>query len=233
MVVAAVVALADEPARLGQIAVTGAAIVVAVAVVLRVALGNPAATILAAVALAVVVSSSTVGELVTWGAYRIRIQYAHQALGQAINAAPFGGAVAIADAGILPFKIHQPVIDLGGVASAAVAHGTLTTADLVNEHLDLVVALSNSPAAGSQWSVGAGEVAYVYMLNQDWPSSEGPPFANGYWLNYWVNPAVDTPKLQAAIARVTAQAKVVNLHSDVTVLANHLFDFPFLTNGNG
>ena len=232
VVVATVTALADEPARLGQIAVAGAAIVVAVAVVLRAALGNQAATILAAVALAVVVSSSTVGELVTWGAYRIRLQNAHQALGQVINAAPFNGAVAIADAGLLPFKLHQPVIDLGGLASAPVAHGTLTTADLARDHLDLVIALSSGPGAGSQWSVGTGEVVYVYMLNQHWPSSEGPPFNNGYWLDYWINPAVNTPKLDAAIARVTAQAITENLQSDSTILGDHLLDFPFLTNTN-
>ncbi|HWG72865.1 MAG TPA: hypothetical protein VG184_02290 [Acidimicrobiales bacterium] len=232
LVVATVTALADEPGRLGQIAVTGAAIVVAVAVILRAALGNQAATILAAVALAVVVSSSTVGELVTWGAYRIRLQNAHQALGQVINAAPFDGAVAIGDAGLLPFKLHQPVIDLGGLASAPLAHGTLTTADLVKDHLDLVVALSGSPAAGSQWSVGTGEVVFVYMLDQHWPSSGGPPFNNGYWLDYWINPAVNTPKLDAAIARVTARAITENLQSDSTILGNHLLDFPFLTNTN-
>lgn len=157
IIAAVVTSLADEPARLSQIAVTGAVLVAAVAVILRVALNNPAATVLAAVALAVILSAETVGEWVTWSAYRIRLQYAHQALGQVINAAPFGGAVAIADAGVLPFKIHQPAIDLGGLASVPVAHGTLAPAGLDRQHLDMVVALSGSPAAGSQWSVGTGE----------------------------------------------------------------------------
>lgn len=235
VIVATVTALADAPARFGQIAVTGAAIVVAVAVILRFAVGDQAATMLAAaaVALAVVVSSSTVSELVIWGAYRFRLQNAHQAMGQVIDAAPFTGTVAIADAGILPFKLHQPVLDLGGLASAPVAHGTLTGSDVIKDHLDMVVALSTSPAAGSQWSVGTGDVVYAYTAAAHWPSSQGPPFASSYWLNYWINPAINTPQLQAAIARVTAHAIAQDLQPDSTVLSDHLLDFPFLTSGNG
>lgn len=232
IVVAVVTSLADEPARLGQIAVTGAAIVVAVAVILRSALGRSAATVLAAVALAVVVSTATVSELVGWAAYRIRLEYAHQAMGQVIGSAPFRGAIAISDAGIMAFKVHQPVIDLGGMASAPVAHDRLTSEDLAKEHLDLVVALSSSPAAGSEWSAGNGEAAYAYMTQHGWASSQGPPFGAGYWLNYWVNPAVDTAGLRAGIARVTARAMAENLQPDSSVLSHNLFDFPFLTSGN-
>lgn len=52
LVLATVTSIADAPSRLAQISVTGAAVIVAVAVVLRVALGKPAATVLAALALA-------------------------------------------------------------------------------------------------------------------------------------------------------------------------------------
>lgn len=233
IVLATVISVADAPARLTQIAVTGAVVVVAVAVVLRVALGKPAATVLAAVALAVVLSSAAIPEMLGWATYRIRLQYAHQAMGEAIDAAPFTGAVAIGDAGLLPFKVHQPAIDLFGLANAEITHGTFSTADLTTQHLDLVVALSGSSGAGSQWSSGPGQQAtYAYMVINQWPSAAGAPFNYGYWLNYWVNPEVNTPELEADLQRAAAAGRQTNLQSDSQLLLHHFFDLPFLTNGN-
>ena len=233
LAVAAVASVSDAPSRFTQLPVAGAAIVLAVAVLLRWTLGSFRATVLAAIALAVVVSWAPVTEWLGWAAYRDRLQYAHQALGQVINAQRFTGAVAIGDAGILPFKVHQPVIDIDGLANTWVSHGTFSPADLDAAHLDLVVALSGSPSAGSQWTTGPGQqVAYGYMINNGFPSFSGPPFTYGYWLNVWVNPKIDSKALQLEVYRISVRAAQENLRSDGQVFGRGLFHFPFLSNGN-
>ena len=151
ILVATVTSLADTPARLSQLSVSGAALVVAVAIVLRGTVGRSDASILAAFALAVVLTAAPVGDWVNLAVYRIRLQYSHGDMGQVINGAPFNGAVAIGDAGLLPFSVHQPVVDIGGLANAAVAHGTFSAADLDRAHLQMVVALSSTPGAGSEF----------------------------------------------------------------------------------
>ncbi len=231
VVLAAIVSGADAPSRLtGQLIAAAAVAVIAVAVVIRWGQSQPRATLLAAVALVVLVSSAPVVEFLGWAAYRYRLQYAHQDLGQVINAAPFTGAVAIGDAGVLPFTIHQPVVDLDGLANAAIAHGTFSAADLQRAHLDMVVALSASPSAGSQWVSGPGQqVAYSYMEQQHFLSSSGPPFTYGYWLNYWIDPGLATPQLTNAIYRVSVKAAQQNLEPDSSLFMHNLFGFPFFT----
>jgi hypothetical protein len=233
LAVAAVASVSDAPSRFGQLPVAGAAIVLAVAVLLRWTLGSFRATVLAAVAMVVLVSWAPVTEWLGWAAYRDRLGYAHQALGQVINAQPFTGAVAVGDAGLLPFKVHQPVIDIDGLAYTPVSQRTFTEADLDAAHLDLVVALSGSPSAGSQWTTGLGQqVTYGYMLNRGFPSFSGPPFTYGYWLNIWVNPRLDNRALQLAVYRISVRAAQENLRSDGQVFWRGLFQFPFLSNGN-
>ncbi len=232
VVLAAIVSGADNPSRLsGQLIAAAGVAVIAVAMVIRWGQSQPKATMLASVALVVLVSSAPVTEFLGWAAYRYRLQYAHQDMGQVINAAPFNGAVAIGDAGVLPFTIHQPVVDLGGLANAAIAHGTLSPADLQRAHLDMVVALSASPSAGSQWVTGPGpQLAYLYMEQQHFVSSSGPPFTYGYWLNYWIQPRLATPQLINAIHRVSVKAAQQNLEPDSTLFTNNLFNLPFFTN---
>ncbi len=177
VVVATATTLADSPSRLSQIMVTAGALVVAVAIALRGTVGRSDASILAAVSMSLVVSSATVTEMVSWGGYRTRLEYAHQAMGQVIDRAPFGGAVAIGDAGILPFTIHQPVLDMDGLANAAVAHGTFTSADLARAHVQMVIALSKTPGTGSEFAGGGlgAQVAYAYRTVTDGPLAGGRP----------------------------------------------------------
>ncbi len=172
-------------------------------------------------------------EWLGWASYRDRLEFAHQALGQVIDAQQLPGTVAIGDAGLLPFKLHQPVIDMDGLAYTPVSHGTFSAANLDAAQLNLVVALSGTPSAGSQWTTGLGQqVTYQYMLDHGWPSFSGPPFTYGYWLNIWVNPKIDDRALQVAVYRVSVRAAQENLRSDGQVFWRGLFHFPFLGNGN-
>ncbi len=233
ILVATVTSMTDASSRFSQLAVAGAAVVLAVAVVVRWGFGSFEAGVLAAVALTVVVSWAPASEWLGWASYRYRIENAHQALGQAIDVQKFDGTVALADAGVMPFEIHQPVLDMDGLAYAPVPHATFTAADLDAAHLDVVVALSRSPAAGSEWITGRGQqVTYAYMAAHGFRSIAGPPYTYGYWLNAWVNPDIDPAPLERSMRRISDRAVRENLRTDAQVLRDGLFDFPFLSNGN-
>ncbi len=233
IVVATVTSMTDASPRFSELAVAGAAIVLAVAVVVRLGFGSSEAAVLAAVALTVVVSWAPAKEWLGWASYRSRIENAHQALGQAIDAQRFEGTVALADAGVMPFEIHQPVLDMDGLAYAPVPHATFTAADLDAAHLDVVVALSRSTAAGSEWISGRGQqVTYAYMAAHGFRSFAGPPYIYGYWLNVWVNRQIDPAPLERALRKISVRAVQKNLRTDAQVLRDGLFDFPFLSNGN-
>jgi hypothetical protein len=233
-VIAAVTVVADNPEHLtGQPVMLTATVAVAVAAVLGWGFANRRATALAAVALVVVVSWIPVSDMVNWASYRIRLQQTHQHMAKVINSTPFQGTVAIGDAGILPFLIQQPAIDLGGLADPAIAHRRFDAAYLRQRHVAMVIAGSSSPAAGSQWVDGLGtQVAYAYMQDKGFASSGGPPMASRYWLNYWVDPAANSPELVARLNNMAAIARKENLQPDSQVLVRHFFDFPFLSTGN-
>jgi hypothetical protein len=217
----------------GQPVVVAAVAAVGVACVLGWGMANRQAAVLGAIGLAVAVSWVPVADLMTWAAYRTRLSYAHENMAKVIDAAPFTGSVAIGDAGIVPFLIHQPAIDLGGLADPEIAHGTFDDAYLQAHDLQMVIALSPSPAAGSEWVMGPGfQVTYQYMRTHAFYSSGGPPLGPSYWLNYWIDPKVDTPQLHARLDQVSARAKQEDLQSDSQVLVHHFWDFPFLSTGN-
>ncbi len=233
ILVATVTSMTDASSRFSQLAVAGAAVVLAVAVVVRWGFGSFEAGILAAVAFTVVVSWAPATEWLGWASYRYRIENAHQALGQVIDTQRFDGTVALADAGVMPFEIHQPVLDMDGLAYTPVPHATFTAADLDAAHLDVVVALSRSTAAGSEWMNGRGQqVTYAYMAAHGFRSFAGPPFTYGYWLNVWVNRQIDPGPFERAIREISARAVRQNLRTDAQVLRDELFDFPFISNGN-
>ncbi len=233
ILVATVTSMTNASSRFSQLAVGGAAVVLAIAVVVRWGFGSFEAAVLAAVALTVVVSWAPATEWLGWASYRYRIGNAHQALGRAIDAQPFEGTVALADAGVMPFSLHQPVLDMDGLAYAPIPHGTFKAPDLDAAHLDVVVALSRSPAAGSEWISGRGQqVTYAYMAAHGFKSFVGPAYIYGYFLNVWVNPAIDRGPLERAVRDISARAARLNLRTDAEVLRHGLFDFPFISNGN-
>jgi len=229
--IAAMVAVAYNPGNVtSQIVVLAAVVTVAVAAIIRLASGQTAATMVAAIGLAVLVSWMPVNNMVGWAAYRYRLHYGHEAMGHVLAHSNIRGSIAIGDAGILPFELGQQVIDINGLADASIAHGTFSAADLRARHLGLVVALSSTPNPSGEWRVSVGQVVtYDYVRTEGgfwW--SQGPEFAPGYWLNFWVDPKYAKPDLLQRLQAVTNRSVKETSKDDDTLLSDHLFDLPFL-----
>lgn len=229
--IATMTAVAYNPAGTSRIVVLVAVATVSAAAIIRLASGRSTAIVVAAVGLAVLISWVPVADMVGWAAYRYRLQYAHEAMGHVLDQSNITGAVAIGDAGILPFALHQPVIDVNGLANAGVAHGTFTAADLRRQHLQFVVALSTTPDPSGEWQPTIGQqVTYSYAPHTAgfW-FSQGPQFSSQYWLNFWIQPKLAKAPLLHRLQAVTNKSMTENSRDDGTLLSDHLFDFPFLT----
>lgn len=202
---------------------------VAVAAVLVVGRGTRRAVWLAPLALAVLLGAQPVDEHLGLLAGRYRLEAAHGALGDVLGAADLPGSVAVADAGLLPYRADVPVLDPHGLGTAAVTRpGGLTPADLEAADVTVVVALSASPEAGSEWAPGQGQqVLHEWMRARGFVSTAGPPWTEGYWLNVWIRPDLATPALVAEVERVRVAAVEENLRGDAAIVGDHLLDLPF------
>lgn len=192
----------------------------------------------AAAVLAVGLGYCPTTEAIDWTAYRHRLQHAHEALGRALATVDYdklpSGSIAIVDAGVLPYQLPNRVIDMGGLADAAVARQQLTTDYLDEANLKLVIFGSSSPDVQGVWRNGAATTVHDYVTAHGFWSAGGPMFDDGYWLNYYVHPDWATSPewtdkgVQQAIDAVAKRSVANNGKSDLDIILDNFWNLPFL-----
>ncbi|RZQ62270.1 hypothetical protein [Amycolatopsis suaedae] len=213
---------------------TGVAIgtgIVAVAVAAGAMRKIAAATVLAAVGLSTVIGFGEATEMTSMLAYRYRLAAAHEAVGKAISdAAPPDGAVAVADAGVLPYSADRRAIDIAGLATSESVDGILDSAFLEGQNLQLAILLSSSNDAGSVWRAHAAESVHAYVSDpsRDFWSAPAAEFAPNYHLNYWIGPQWRGSDLSQRLNQVYQESWRQNDRSDTEIVMDNVWNFSFL-----
>jgi hypothetical protein len=192
----------------------------------------------AAAALAVGLGYCPTTEAINWTAYRYRLHYAHEALSHTLATVDYDklppGSIAIVDAGVLPYQLPNRVIDMGGLADAAVARQQVTTDYLDKADLKLVIFGASSPDVQGIWRNGTATLVHDYVTSHGFWSAGGPMFDNGYWLNYYVSPDwANSPEwtdkgVRQAIDAVAKESIANNSKPDLDIIMDNLWDLPFL-----
>jgi hypothetical protein len=213
-----------------QAVLIAAILIVALAAGLRLLISDSAATIVAAAALAVLVSWMSLTDVVGFAAYRYRLQDAHQALGAVIADAHIDGAVATGDADVLPYELKQRVIDLEGRATATVAHRTFSAAELSAARVRVIIAPSSTPGSAGEFEPTIGQqVAYQWAQASDFRFFSGPEFDGGYYLNVWVAPSVASTAFVTALDNLAPRSADRASANNTSLFMHHLLDFPFVS----
>ncbi|WP_152546704.1 hypothetical protein [Amycolatopsis orientalis] len=223
--------LAWEP---GQIS---AGIAIGTGVVVIAVVGGAVRKIVAATALAAVGFSTVIGfgeatEMTSMLAYRYRLAAAHEAVGKAIRETRLpDGALAVADAGVLPYQADRRAIDIGGLATSESVDGTLDSAFLEKQNLQLAILLSSSDDAGSAWSTDAAQSVRSYVTDpgRDFWSAPAAEFAPNYYLNYWIGPEWRKSDLSQRLNEVFQRSWARNDRSDTDIVMDNLWNFSVLS----
>ncbi|GAB3491628.1 hypothetical protein [Amycolatopsis cihanbeyliensis] len=217
----------------GQLS-TGVAIgtgIVAIAVVAGSMRKIAGAAALGAVGLSTVVGFGDATEMTSMLAYRYRLAAAHQAVGQAIHQAQLpDGALAVADAGVLPYQADRRAIDIGGLATRESVDGTLESEFLDDQNLQLAILLSSSDNAESTWRTHAAQSVHSYVTepSRDFWAAPAAEFAPNYYLNYWIGPEWRGGDLSQRLNEVFQHSWAQNERSDTDIVMDNLWNFSFL-----
>jgi hypothetical protein len=235
--VATVIAWDPTPGGLGVVLLfSGIAVIgcIIVGLVWR----NRGVLAVAAAALAVGLGYCQTTEAINWTAYRYRLHHAHEALGRVLATVDYSklpaGSIAIVDAGVLPYQLPHRVIDMGGLADAAVARQQVTTEYLDEANPKLVIFGASSPDVGGIWRNGTATILHDYVTSHGFWSAGGPMFDNGYWLNYYVSPDWATSPewtdkgVQQAIEAVAQESIAQNSKPDLDIIMDNFTNLPFL-----
>ena len=179
---------------------------------------------------ALLVSCVPLPELTKLAAYRYRLEYAHQALGRALDApdAP-RGTVAIGDAGIAPFCMGsgRDIYDLRGLADPYLRRGPLPR-ELMGREVQAVVVVGTP---GDPKGLRATTVSSLPLLRHAYgagfTSAARLRFTPTAWQEVLVRPGRQK-WAQRELAQAAARARRENNVSDAAVLRRHVGEFPFL-----
>ncbi|MGC7101766.1 hypothetical protein ACPZ19_44445 [Amycolatopsis lurida] len=228
--VATATVLLWTPGQLSIGATIGTAIV-AIAVVAGTMRKLAAATVLASVGLSTVIGFGEATEMTSMLAYRYRLAAAHEAIGKAIHDARLpDGALAVADAGVLPYTADRRAIDIGGLATSESVDGVLDSTFLAEQNLQLAILLSTSDDAGSVWHTDAAWSVHSYVTEpgRDFWSAPAAEFGPNYHLNYWIGPQWRDSDLSHRLTEVFQQSWKHNDRSDTEIVMDNLWNFSFL-----
>ena len=205
-----------------------ATMVVLGAVVIGAVWRRRAAVGVAAVALAVAVGYLGVTEALHWMANRYRLQDTYQALGQVLADYQLPpGAVAVGNAGILPYQIDNRVIDISGLTDPVAARNQVSEQYLRQANLKMAILGASGPNLDSVWVNGAAGGVNDYARTHGFWSASGPMFAPQYFLDYWISPDWANAGVPAAIEKVANRSAIDNNESDARVVIDNLWHFPF------
>nr|WP_042190051.1 hypothetical protein [Kibdelosporangium sp. MJ126-NF4]CEL19063.1 hypothetical protein [Kibdelosporangium sp. MJ126-NF4]CTQ95135.1 hypothetical protein [Kibdelosporangium sp. MJ126-NF4] len=228
--VAMVTVLAWEPLDLKTAVVPLlVGVVVLAAVICGVALRVRGALGVATVGLALGIGFMSVSDMMSWTAYRYRLEYAHEALGAAIASVKLPpGAIAVGDAGVLPYEIRNRVIDVVGLASPEFTDGPTEPRHLDEANLKMAILGSGGPGLDQIWRSGPSSTVDFYARTHQFWSSTGAKFGEGYHLNYWISPDWAATGLPDVIAEVNRKSVTENGKPDAMIFLDNFWSFPFL-----
>lgn len=215
-----------SPGTLSAGAAVGSAMV-ALAVVVATWRRITGAVLLAAIGLGTMVGFGNATELTSMLAYRYRLAAAHEAIGVAIGESRCAsGAVAVADAGVLPYRSDRSTIDIDGPGTTAPLDETF----LASQNLQLAILLSGSDDAGSAWYTPESQPVHSYVSNprRDFWSAPAAEFAPNYHLNYWIGPQWRKCDLSKRLNQAFSESRALNDRSDTQIVADNLWNFSFL-----
>ncbi|HZX02121.1 hypothetical protein [Kribbella sp.] len=224
--VATAAVLLWAPSQLSAGTAMGSAIVV-IAIVAAAWRRITGAVVFAAIGLATVVGFGDATELTSMLAYRYRLAAAHQAVADAVHQARVSdGSLAVADAGVLPYRADRRAIDVGGLGTSAPIDGAF----LADRNLQLAILPSSSDDAGSAWAAGAARpvLAYVADPSHDFWSAPAAEFAPNYYLNYWIGPHWRKSGLAKQLNIAFQKSRELNDRPDTELVADNLWNFSFL-----
>jgi hypothetical protein len=217
---------ADEPQ--GGLVATG--LIVSVLIALAVwTLGGRVPVMLGVAGLVAALSMTSVGQILDWATYRTHLATAQEAMGNAVAADPsLTGVVAVEDSGILASRLraNQWVLDLSGKADPFLGKAVPAS---VTRNLVALVADADGPVGTDPWSgdSSSGPV-FAAAKKEDFRFVGAVMYAPFYWLRLYVKPGLGHAAAeQLSNALLTADAP--NSEPSSTLLSQHLFDLPFLT----
>ena len=230
VLIAAVAAYVGSAQDTPQLGLTETALVLSMLVALAVwALGNRVPVLVAVAGLVAALSMTSVGQILDWATYRMHLTTAQEAVGEAVAADPsLTGVVAVEDSGIMVSRLrsNQWALDLSGKADPFL--GKTVPADVMSR-LVAVVAGADGPVGSDPWSgdTSSGPVLDA-VKKENFELAGSVMYAPFYWVRLYVKPGLGRVAAeQLASAWLTADGP--NSEPSSTLLSQHLFDLPFLT----
>ncbi|GAA2030262.1 hypothetical protein GCM10009839_32430 [Catenulispora yoronensis] len=190
--------------------------------------GKSSPVVVAAVGLVIAVSTVSVNQVMDWASYRYHLRAAHQAIGKAIASDPtLSGVIAATDVGVFSNQLRpdQQVLDLSGIADPFYSR------QLPAAQTDRLVALvvgATDPYQGSPWW---GDTSTGPVLRQadagHFRLAGSVMYGPGYWMRVYIKPGVGE-QAAAALPAIAQAASAWDSVPSGRLLAQHLFDLPFL-----
>jgi hypothetical protein len=193
-------------------------------------LGSRVPVLLAVSGLVAALSMTSVGQILDWAAYRLHLTTAQEAVGRAVAADPtISGVVAVEDPGILVSRLRadQPALDLSGKADPFLGK---TVPASVTRNLVAIVAGASDPVGTNPWQgdTSSGPV-FAEAQREHFVYAGSLMYAPFYWLRLYVKPGGAGRVAAARLETAWMDADGPNSEPSSTLLSQHLFDFPFLT----
>ena len=230
VLVAAVAAFVGSDQGIPQRGLVETALVLSVLVALAVwTLGNRVPVMVGVAGLIAALSMTSVGQILDWATYRMHLATAQEAVGKAVGADPsLTGTVAVEDSGIMVSQLrsNQWVLDLSGKADPFLGRPVPAS---VTRHLVALVADADGPVGSDPWwgDTSSGPV-FTEAKKQNFEFAGAVMYAPSYWVRLYVRPGLGRVAAeQLANAWLTADGP--NSEPSSTLLSQHLFDLPFLT----
>jgi hypothetical protein len=231
VLIAAVTAFVGSSQGLPQQGLVVLGLIVSILVALAVwTLGNRVPVMLGVAGIVAALSMTSVGQILDWATYRTHLATAQEAVGQAVAADPtLSGVVAVEDSGIMVSKLRadQRALDLSGKADPFLGKAVPAS---VTKHLVAVIADADGPVGTDPWwgDSSSGPV-FAAAKRENFQFVGAVMYAPFYWVRLYVKPGLGRVAAeQLSTAWLTADAP--NSEPSSTLLSQHLFDFPFLTN---
>jgi hypothetical protein len=230
VLIAAVTAFVGSAADVPQSGLVATGLVVSVLIALAIwTLGSRVPVMLGVAGLVAALSMTSVGQILDWATYRTHLATAQEAMGNAVAADPsLTGVVAVEDSGILASRLraNQWVLDLSGKADPFLGKAVPAS---VTRNLVALVADADGPVGTDPWSgdSSSGPV-FAAAKKEDFQFVGAVMYAPFYWLRLYVKPGLGHAAAERlSDAFLTADAP--NSEPSSTLLSQHLFDLPFLT----
>jgi hypothetical protein len=230
VLVASVTAFVGSAADVPQSGLVATGLIVSVLIALAIwTLGSRVPVMLGVAGLVAALSMTSVGQILDWATYRTHLATAQEAMGDAVAADPsLTGVVAVEDSGILASRLraNQWVLDLSGKADPFLGNAVPAS---VTRNLVALVADADGPVGTDPWwgDSSSGPV-FAAAKKENFRFVGAVMYAPFYWLRLYVKPGLGhVAAEQLSNALLTADGP--NSEPSSTLLSQHLFDLPFLT----